>query len=125
MPSFRHHDLGNMYVQFEVEFPEHVQPMDFEQKSMLKSILGLPATMPPPNKNPPSYDKANMEIDEPADVQEMDPLSQSLPADAMEDDVDLEEIDHSQQRRAHGATAMDEDEDGVPQGAERVQCASQ
>ena len=54
-------------------------------------------------------------------------ISQSQPpADAMVEDCALEEVDASAQRRAHGATAMDEDdEDGVPQGGERVQCASQ
>jgi DnaJ family protein A protein 2 len=44
----------------------------------------------------------------------------------MVEDFSLEDIDPSNQRRAHGATTMDEDdEDGVPHGAERMQCASQ
>ena len=44
----------------------------------------------------------------------------------MIEDYDLEDIDPSGQRRAQGATSMDEeDEDGVPHGAERMQCASQ
>lgn len=53
--------------------------------------------------------------------------SQAMPpSDAMIDDFPLEEVDQSGQRRAQGATNMDEDEeDGVPQGAERMQCASQ
>lgn len=48
------------------------------------------------------------------------------PANAIIDDFSVEEVDQSGQRRAQGATSMDEDdEDGVPQGAERMQCASQ
>ena len=44
----------------------------------------------------------------------------------MVDDFDLEEVDPRHQARARGATGMDdEDEDGIPAGAERVQCASQ
>ena len=36
-----------------------------------------------------------------------------------------EDVDSSGQRRAHGATMEDEEEDGVPAGGERMQCASQ
>ena len=95
MPSLRHHDYGNLYIQFDVKFP----PSNFnspEKLAILESIL-------PPRK------------------QQTQP-----PQDAMVDDFNLEEVDASGQRRAQGATAMDEDEeDGVPQGAERMQCASQ
>ncbi len=95
MPSMRHHDFGNLYIQFDVKFP----PSNFnsvEKIQMLESIL-------PPRK-----------------VQEQPPL------EAMTEDYSLEDIDASGQRRAQGATNMDdEDEDGVPPGAERMQCASQ
>ena len=95
MPSMRHHDFGNLYIQFDVKFP----PANFnthERIAELEQIL--PArkqqTLPPP--------------------------------DAMIDDFNLEEVDQGGQRRAQGATSMDEDEeDGVPPGAERMQCASQ
>jgi DnaJ family protein A protein 2 len=95
MPSYRHHDFGNMYVQFDVKFPEKgwtADPIAFEQ---LRAIL--------PNSVP--------------QVQ--------APPETMTEPVDLEDVDASQQGRAAGATMMeDEDEDGHP-GAERVQCASQ
>ena len=96
MPSYRHHDFGNMYVQFDVKFPDKnwtVEPQAFEA---LKAIL-------------------------PAQVPQVAP-----PADTLTDVADLEDIDAGQQARAQGAGAMDEDdEDGHPAGAERVQCASQ
>lgn len=95
MPSMRHHDFGNLYIQFDVKFP----PNDFnssEKIAMLESIL-------PPRK-----------------------IQAQPPHDAMVEDFNLEEVDPSGQRRAQGATGMDEEEeDGMPQGAERMQCASQ
>ena len=95
MPSYRHHDFGNLYIQFDVKFP----PSNFnshEKIALLESVL-------PPRK----------------------PQAQP-PSDAMVEDFALEDVDASGQRRAQGATGMDEDdEDGVPQGAERMQCASQ
>lgn len=91
----RHHDFGNLYIQFDVKFP----PQSFnspEKIQLLEDIL-------PPRKS-----------------------GVELPADAMVDDFQLEQVPQSGQRRAQGATGMDEDEeDGVPQGAERMQCASQ
>ncbi|KAI9931626.1 Type I HSP40 co-chaperone [Aspergillus wentii] len=95
MPSFRHHDYGNLYIQFDVKFPE---------KDQLQNLNLLEQVLPP-----------RMEQAKP-------------PADAMVEDFDLEDVDGSEysQARAHGAaSAMDEDDDDVPPGAERVQCASQ
>lgn len=96
MPSYRHHDFGNMYLQFDVKFPEKgwtADPMAFEQ---LKAIL------------PPM------------------PTTSHPPAEVMTEVADLEDIDASQQARAAGHGMMDdEDEDGHPAGGERVQCASQ
>ena len=95
MPSLRHHDFGNLYIQFDVKFP----PPNFntsEKIAMLEQVL-------PPRK-----------------------LQATPPGDAMIDDFQLEDVDQSGQRRAQGATSMEEEEeDGVPQGAERMQCASQ
>ncbi|KAJ9298170.1 hypothetical protein DTO271G3_3775 [Paecilomyces variotii] len=95
MPSYRHHDFGNLYIQFDVKFP---------QGDELKNLHLLEQVLPPrlPQQQPP--------------------------ADSMVEDFQLEEIDQSEyaQARAHGAAGMDEDdEDGVPPGAERMQCASQ
>lgn len=48
------------------------------------------------------------------------------PSDAMIEDFDLEDVDPRGQARAQGVAGTDEDEeDGVPHGAERMQCASQ
>lgn len=95
MPSLRHHDFGNLYIQFDVKFP----PQGFntpEKLAMLEHIL--PARKP--QATPPN--------------------------DAMIDDFQLEDVDQGGQRRAQGATSMEEEEeDGMPQGAERMQCASQ
>lgn len=92
MPSFRHHDFGNLYIQFDVKFPD---------KSEIQNVELLEQILPPR-------------------------MQQKLPAaDSMVEDYDLEEVDARQQARAQGA-AMDEDEeDGIPAGAERMQCASQ
>jgi DnaJ family protein A protein 2 len=95
MPSYRHHDFGNMYVQFDVKFPEKNWTADPAAFDTLKSIL--PAQLAP----------------------------SAPPAETMTEIADLEDIDASQQARAQGATGDDEDEDGHPAGAERVQCASQ
>lgn len=96
MPSFRHHDHGNLYIKFDVKFPEKDQLQNLE---LLEKVL-------PPR------------------LQQTQP-----PADAMVEDFELESIDASEgsQARAHGAAGagMDEDDDDVPPGAERVQCASQ
>lgn len=94
MPSLRHHDFGNLYIQFDVKFPDKTQ-INTQNLELLEQVL-------PPR------------------------MQQKLPpADGMVEDFDLEEVDPRQQARAHGATGDDDDEDGIPAGAERVQCASQ
>ena len=95
MPSMRHHDFGNLYIQFDVKFP----PSHFNSED---KIALLEQILPPRRKQ------------------------EQPPADAMVDDAVLEEVDAGGQRRAQGGATMDEDdEDGVPHGAERMQCASQ
>lgn len=95
MPSFRHHDYGNLYIQFDVKFPE---------KDQLQNLELLEKVLPPRMEMP------------------------QAPSDAMVDDFELQGVDESEssQARAQGAAGvMDEDDDDVPPGAERVQCASQ
>lgn len=97
MPSFRHHDHGNLYIKFDVKFPEKDQLQNLE---LLEKVL-------PPR------------------IQQTQP-----PADAMVEDFELESVDTSDSSRARahvaaGAGGMDEDDEDVPPGAERVQCASQ
>ncbi|KAK6843259.1 DnaJ like subfamily A member 2 [Apiospora arundinis] len=96
MPSPRHHDYGNMYIQFAVKFPEKGWSEDPAAYEALQKLLPAPA------------------------------LQAISPADAMTDSADLEDMDQQQQARVFGSGSMedDEDEDGHP-GAERVQCASQ
>jgi DnaJ homolog subfamily A member 2 len=98
MPSPRHHDFGNMYIRFNVKFPEKNWSEDPAAYEALRKLL------PPPisQKTPPS--------------------------EAMTEPADLDDPENAQQSRVFGGAgpgAMDEDdEDGHP-GAERVQCASQ
>lgn len=95
MPSMRHHDFGNLYIQFDVKFP----PANFNTP---EKLLLLEDVLPPRM------------------------VGAKPPLDAMTEDYSLEPVDQSGQRRAQGATNMDEDEEeGMPQGSERVQCASQ
>ncbi|RYP56535.1 hypothetical protein DL771_011854 [Monosporascus sp. 5C6A] len=98
MPTPRHHDYGNMYIEFNVKFPERGWTADEKAFEALRKILPAP---------------------------EMEAIP---PADAVTDPVELEDLDHHSQARGFGGAAgqaMDEDdEDGHPH-AERVQCASQ
>ncbi|KAJ9655091.1 Type I HSP40 co-chaperone [Neophaeococcomyces mojaviensis] len=92
MPSHRHHDFGNLYIQFDVKFPDKIP---IENLHLLEQVL-------PPR------------------------MQQNVPAsDAMNEDYDLEDVDPRQQTRAQGAAYGEDDDDDVPPGAERVQCASQ
>ena len=102
MPSYRHHDYGNLYIQFDVKFPERLGGEDGaalteEQIKALESVLPpriASTTAPPP--------------------------------DAMIDDFTLEAVDPTQESgRARGGASMEDDDDDMHPGAERVQCASQ
>ncbi|KAJ4422142.1 Type I HSP40 co-chaperone [Gnomoniopsis sp. IMI 355080] len=96
MPSYRHHDFGNLYIQFDVKFPEKGWTSDEEAFEMLRKILPSPA------------------------------LQNTPPPDAMTEPADLEDPDTSGARAFGGEGGMDDDDDeGGPAGAERVQCASQ
>jgi DnaJ homolog subfamily A member 2 len=93
MPSFRHHDYGNLYIQFDVKFPKKTEIQNVE---LLEQVL------------PPRM------------------IQQAPPKDSMVDDYDLEDVDARGHARAQGAAGLGEDDDDdVPPGAERMQCASQ
>ncbi|KXJ95577.1 hypothetical protein Micbo1qcDRAFT_27377 [Microdochium bolleyi] len=95
MPAPRHHDHGNMYIQFSVKFPERGWTTDESAFEALRKVLPPPALDSVPS------------------------------ADAVTEEVDLEDVDTQGGARGFGGGPMDEDdEDGHP-GAERVQCASQ
>lgn len=105
MPSYRHHDFGNLYVQFEVKFPE--------------KIAGPPDADGYPTGMTPQQVKALESVLPPRSPQNIPP------ADAMTEDYSLEKVDPMQEgSRARGATGED-DEEGMGEGGERVQCASQ
>lgn len=96
MPSYRHHDHGNMYIQFNVKFPDKNWIQDPDAFESLRKIL--PAA----------------------------PVETIPPSDAMTELADLEDIDNASGARAFGgAGAAEEDEDDGHPHAERVQCASQ
>jgi DnaJ family protein A protein 2 len=86
MPSPRHHDFGNMFVQFDVKFPEKHWTSDPQAFEALKAILPSPAQTNLP------------------------------PDDTMTEAADLEDIDANSQARAAGHGMEDEDEDGQPGG---------
>ncbi len=85
MPSFRHHDYGNMYIQFSVKFPENHwvnDPIAFEA---LRKFLPSPELV-----NTPPAD-ANLE---PADLEDVDNAAKGF-GGAMEED---EEHEHHGER---------------------------
>lgn len=97
MPSYRHHDFGNLYIQFSVKFPEKGWMADPEGFEALRKLLPSPA------------------------------LEAIPPGEAMTEPADLEDVEgHGGPRGFSGAAGgmEEEDEDGHPH-AERVQCASQ
>jgi DnaJ family protein A protein 2 len=97
MPSYRHHDYGNLYIRFDVKFPEKNWTDDASAFESLRKLLPPPST----ESNPP--------------------------AESMTEPADLEDLDSGAQSKVFGdpnGMGDDEDEDGHP-GGERVQCASQ
>ncbi|KAK5990375.1 Mitochondrial protein import protein mas5 [Cladobotryum mycophilum] len=97
MPSYRHHDHGNMYIQFDVKFPEKNWTDDPTAFEALQKLLPSPSLQAVP------------------------------PAEAMTEPADLEDPDSKGQSKVFGdpnAMVDEDDEDGHP-GGERVQCASQ
>jgi DnaJ homolog subfamily A member 2 len=101
MPSYRHHDHGNLYIKFEIEFPdvEWAQTASAEALDLLRKVLPSPVPL-------------------------------EIAPNAHTEEAVLSAVDPMQQRRAEMGTsgarangAMDEDDDeGGPHG---VQCASQ
>jgi DnaJ homolog subfamily A member 2 len=100
MPSYRHHDYGNLYIKFDVKFPERLggpegEALSDQAKAALESVLPPRITGPTP------------------------------PPEAMVEDFTLEDLDPTREHAQSRGVNMDEDDDDVPPGAERVQCASQ
>jgi len=104
MPSYRHHDFGNLYIQFDVKFPESIQgPPNAEGATSMsqQQVKALESVLPP--RQPQSIP----------------------PPDAMTEDFQLEKVDPNREGGRAQRMAMDEDEDEMGGGGERVQCASQ
>lgn len=84
MPSPRHHDHGDMYIQFSVTFPEKNWTQDADAFEALRKYLPSPS------------------------------LQNVPPAEAMTEPADLEDVENAKQGRVFdGHGGMDEDEDGA------------
>ena len=160
MPSMRHHNHGNLYIQFEVVFPPNKQPdLNLSERETLRKFLGLPyksekqlleekiarqkARVARRKAEEHEQTKKGMILDKPdpaliaiKDAEEeadfvrngeLDP-EHTLPTFTKEtivEDHELHDVDQNGQYHANGATMEDEEEEGMHQGGERVQCASQ
>lgn len=185
----RHHDPGNLYIQFEVVFPTTRPPLSPSELATLKKITGI-APPDPKKKDQEKKDQANKDADGDKMVIDKDQANKDEGGDDMVIDKDqankdaegdkkvtdvvetegeldqyseepppedpkveakvkpgedpkpkkptekpklewtvedqyLEPVNPSSQDRANMATMEDDDEDGMPSGGERVQCASQ
>jgi DnaJ family protein A protein 2 len=79
MPSYRHHDYGDMYIQFTVKFPEKNWTQDPAAFEALQKFLPSPELVNTP------------------------------PAEAMSEPADLEDVDNAQKGFGGGATEEDEE----------------
>lgn len=101
MPSYRHHNHGNLYIQFDVKFPERLTAPDGSSLTEAQ-VAALASVLPPRIEGP------------------------QPPPDAMVDDFQLEDVDPTREgARAQGAAGEDGDDEMGGQQGERVQCASQ
>ncbi|KAJ2973498.1 hypothetical protein NQ176_g6578 [Zarea fungicola] len=95
MPSFRHHDHGDMFIQFSVTFPEKNWTQDADAFEALRKYLPSPS------------------------------LQNVPPAEAMTEPADLDDVENAKQGRVFSSPGMEEDDEEGGAGGERVQCASQ
>jgi len=97
MPSYRHHDMGNLYIHFDVKFPE--DNFNTPEKLMLLEEILPPRAIPEHNPD-------------------------AMVEDVVLEPVDARDQARAQQLGGHGHM-HDEDDDMHGGGGERVQCASQ
>lgn len=88
-----------MYIQFDVKFPDRIGSSP-EGGMTDADIAALEKVLPPRMQ------------------------SAMPPADVIQEEVSLEDLSAQEHGRGRGQ-AFDEDDEDVPPGAERVQCASQ
>lgn len=81
MPSYRHHDYGNMYIQFSVKFPEKNWTDDPAAFEALRKVLPSPELV----NTPPGES-----MSEPADLEDVDNASKGF-GGAMEEDEEHEQ----------------------------------
>ena len=82
MPSFRHHDMGNLYIRFDVEFP----PDNFNSPEM---IAQLEEILPPRNLSEIDPDAMVDEVVlEPVDAREQ-ARAQAGSGNAMDEDDEM------------------------------------
>ncbi|GAM82638.1 hypothetical protein ANO11243_006200 [Dothideomycetidae sp. 11243] len=100
MPSYRHHDHGNLYIQFEVKFPERLggaegESMTEQQIAALESVLPprMPQNVPPEN--------------------------------AMTEDYELDKVDPEREAARAQQAGMEDEDDEMHGGGGNVQCQSQ
>lgn len=80
MPSYRHHDYGNMYIQFSVKFPEKNWTQDPAAFEALRKVLPSPELV----NTPPAES-----MTEPADLEDVDNAARGFNG-AMEEDEEHE-----------------------------------
>lgn len=100
MPSYRHHDHGNLYVLFDVKFPDRLGGEDGEGMSEAQ-IAALESVLPPrsPQNTPPE--------------------------NAMTEDYNLDKVDTDREAARAQATHMEDEDDEMGGGGGNVQCQSQ
>lgn len=88
MPSYRHHDYGNLFIQFDVKFPTN-------HFNDIEKILTLEHILPP--RNPSGLPPDSMDVEE-AKLEEIDPTQQARAAGTAGDDDDDEHPQHGGER---------------------------
>ncbi|KAI9758666.1 MAG: cytosine deaminase [Chaenotheca gracillima] len=116
MPSYRHHNYGDLYVQFDVKFPEDL-------------TLSEKGRQPTNQAEVDAHEKAlNTKFQKLEDALGPRLFAQPLPREANNVyEVEMEDMDPQQQARATqgGPSDMDDDDEEMGPGGQGVQCASQ
>lgn len=94
MPSYRHHEMGDLYVNLSVKFPESIP---VEKITLLEQAL--------PSRDQPAKAQKGLLVE-----------------DVVMDDIDEREARQARSANGAGANGMDEDEEGAD-GGPGVQCA--